>query len=488
MKKRFGDTMQHLFCRSFLSISIIETFKPVKQLKRKATNRLFKLHLFFLRNYRNDWWKDHELKQDKLRKYHQNFNFDQYIQLFDDLTTIRSIKNDDTLYGYDVSQIIANIATKDTNLFLKVLEYAIVHYSFNYQPYVILNSYFKANPDNYLPLFDCLTRVGENRSDWRFAFHACLPENLINEDNYVLLSNHFFSLLEKATSFLIDIASILDKYSHYASQKELYTTVIVLLNERHHDTSSSIPYIDPQFFHKTFEYSEGIFDQYCNVYYLYKKSLSHYDFPNDVLKQILSYKPDEIARFFRTVYGSAKSHYDFDCENLSFIWELENYEEILIDGIDYFMQSEYFWHKADLISILFTNLGDHVEQAHRFIRKMIDNYYNDKDYMYVIFLVIASCLGKYKCEYIKQYLILNPDFETFRDIQLFPLSQAYTGSIIPYIQHEIEEWEKIIVTVKELSPALNYLEHIDYLETKKKRCQQALDEEARREFQDRYNA
>ena len=329
--------------------------------------------------------------------------------------------------------------------------------------------------------------MGENRSDWRFAFHACLPENLINEDNYVLLSNHFFSLLEKATSFLIDIASILDKYSHYASQKELYTTVIVLLNERHHDTSSSIPYIDPQVFHKTFEYSEGIFDQYCNVYYLYKKSLSHYDFPNDVLKQILSYKPDEIARFFRTVYGSAKSHYDFDCENLSFIWELENYEEILIDGIDYFMQSEYFWHKADLISILFTNLGDHVEQAHRFIRKMIDNYYNDKDYMYVIFLVIASCLGKYKCEYIKQYLILNPDFETFRDIQLFPLSQAYTGSIIPYIQHEIEEWEKIIVTVKELSPALNYLEHIDYLETKKKCCQQALEEETRREFLTGYN-
>lgn len=151
------------------------------------------------------------------------------------------------------------------------------------------------------------------------------------------------------------------------------------------------------------------------------------------------------------------------------------------------MQSEYFWHKADLISILFTNLGDHVEQAHRFIRKMIDNYYNDKDYMYVIFLVIASCLGKYKCEYIKQYLILNPDFETFRDIQLFPLSQAYTGSIIPYIQHEIEEWEKIIVTVKELSPALNYLEHIDYLETKKKCCQQALEEETRREFLTGYN-
>lgn len=453
-----------------------------KQLKRKATNRLFKLHLFFLRNYRNDWWKDHELKQDKLRKYHQNFNFDQYIQLFDDLTTIRSIKNDDTLYGYDVSQIIANIATKDTNLFLKVLEYAIVHYSFNYQPYVILNSYFKANPDNYLPLFDCLTRVGENRSDWRFAFHACLPENLINEDHYVLLSNHFCSLLEKATSFLIDIASILDKYSHYASQKELYTTVIVLLNERHHDTSSSIPYIDPQFFHKAFEYSEGIFDQYCRVYYLCKKLHSHYDSPNEVLKQILSYKPDEIVNFFKTSYGDAKSMQDFDNENLSFIWELGNYEDILIFGIDYFMQLEYVWDRAELTSILFTNLGKHQEKAYAFVRKMINRHYDTKEYIDVIFLVIANCLEEYKCEYIKQYLILNPDFETFRDIQLFPLFQAYTGSIIPYIQHEIEEWEKIIVTAKELSPALNYLEHIDYLETKKKCCQQALEEETRREF------
>ena len=458
-----------------------------KPLKRKATNRLFKLHQFFLRNYGNDWRKNQEIKQERLNRYCQNFDFGKYVQLFDDLTAIRSIKNDDTLYGYDVSQIIADIVFRDTDLFLKVLEYAIVHYSFNYQPYVILNSYFKANPDNYLPLFECLKRVGENRSDWRFAFHACLPENLIQEDNYTLLSTHFFSLLGE-TSSLVNIIHILEKYGNYLPPNGLYTQAVVLLNQHYRNNISSIPYIDPTFFQKTFEYSEGIFDQYCDLYYLCKKAHTHYDSSNEVLKQILSYKPEEIARFFRTVYGSAKSHYDFDCENLSFIWELENYEEILIDGIDYFMQSEYLWHKADLISILFTNLGDHEEQAHRFIRKMIDNYYNDKDYMYVIFLVIASCLGKYKCEYVQQYLILNSDFEVFKDIQLFPLHKVYTGSRIPYIQHEIEEREKIIVAVKELSPALHYLEHIDYLETNKKRCQQELEEEARREFQDRYNA
>lgn len=453
-----------------------------KRLKRKATNRLFKLYQCFLRENGIDWKKYQEIKQRKLKRYCRNFDFDQYIQLFDDLTTIQRIKNDDTLYGYDVSQIIADLVFRDIDLFFKVLEHVIVHYSFNYQPYVIVSAYFKAHPDTYQPLFDCLTREGGKRSDWLFAFHACLPENLINEDNYVLLSNHFFSLLEKATSFLIDIASILDKYSHYASQKELYTTVIVLLNERHHDTSSSIPYIDPQFFHKAFEYSEGIFDQYCRVYYLCKKLHSHYDSPNEVLKQILSYKPDEIVNFFKTSYGDAKSMQDFDNENLSFIWELGNYEDILIFGIDYFMQLEYVWDRAELTSILFTNLGKHQEKAYAFVRKMINRYYDTKEYIDVIFLVIANCLEEYKCEYIKQYLILNPDFETFRDIQLFPLFQAYTGSIIPYIQHEIEEWEKIIVTAKELSPALNYLEHIDYLETKKKCCQQALEEETRREF------
>lgn len=178
---------------------------------------------------------------------------------------------------------------------------------------------------------------------------------------------------------------------------------------------------------------------------------------------------------------------DFDNENLSFIWELGNYEEILILGIDYFMQLEYVWDRAELISILFTNLGKHREKAYDFVRKMINRHYDNKDYIDVIFLVIASCLKEYKCEYIKQYLTLNPDFEVFKDIHLFPLYKEYTGSRIPYIQHEIEEWEKIIVTAKELSPALNYLEHIDYLETKKKCCQQALEEETRREFLTGYN-
>lgn len=99
---------------------------------------------------------------------------------------------------------------------------------------------------------------------------------------------------------------------------------------------------------------------------------------------------------------------------------------------------------------------------------MINRHYDNKDYIDVIFLVIASCLKEYKCEYIKQYLTLNPDFAIFKDIQLFPLHQVYAGrSKIPCIQQEIEELEKLVVAVKELTPAFNYLEHIDYLETKK---------------------
>lgn len=458
-----------------------------QSLKRRATNRFFKLYQFFLRAERADWSKMQEIKQRKLRRYCRHFDLNQYIHLFNDLTAVREFKNSNTLFGYDVSLIIADLVHRDTDLFFKVLEHAIVHYSFNYQPYVISGSYFKAHPDIYQPFFDCLTRVGENRSDWLFAFHECLPENLINEDNFVLLSNNFFSLLGKATS-LSDLVFVLDKYSHYRPQKELYIQTIVLLNEHYNDNSSLIPYIEPQFFYKAFEYCEGIFDQYCRVYYLCKKLPSHYDSSNEVLKQILSYKPDEIARFFRTVYGSAKSHYDFDCENWSFIWELENYEEILIDGIDYFMQSEYLWHKADLISILFTNLGKHREKAYAFVHKMINRHYDNKEYTDVIFLVIANCLEEYKCEYIKQYLTLNPDFAIFKDIQLFPLHQVYAGrSKIPCIQQEIEELEKLVVAVKELTPAFNYLEHIDYLETKKKCCQQALEEETRREFLTGYN-
>ena len=106
--------------------------------------------------------------------------------------------------------------------------------------------------------------------------------------------------------------------------------------------------------------------------------------------------------------------------------------------------------------------------------------------MYMVFIVVSSCLGKYKCEYIKQYLKLNPDIESFKYLELFPMSWSIIGSAIPHYQHRVNEWRDILETVKTLDPAINYLEHIDYLELQMKYSQKELDKEAKREFLDRY--
>lgn len=457
-----------------------------KRLKRKATNRLFRLFRLFSREYRVDWRKDNEIRREKLNRYCQDFDFTKYIKLFDDLTTIKNVKKGHFDYESHISQIIADIAPKDINLFLELLGYAIVNYQFSYQPYQILNSYFKEMPDNYQPIFDCLETNAKDKPYWLFAFHACIPENLI-KDNYQKLIDHFFAIVKSETQFW-SLNHILDKYSNYLPAEELYSRTVSILDQQSEIDPSSSFYIDAEFFEKAFPYCKDIFDQYCHLYYTCKKSERHYDYDNSVLRQIISFKPDEIVNFFKYVYGKATSRYDFDKERMNFVWELENYEEILMLCIDYFMQLQYLWCKEDAISVLFTDLGNNTEKAHLFIRKMINNYYDNKDYIYMIFLVIASCLGKYKCEYIQQYLSLNPNFETFKKLQLFPMHRLYAGSRIPYIKREIESWQEIIATVKELSPAINYLEHIEYLESHIGYCQRDIEHEAKREFQDRYNS
>lgn len=455
-----------------------------KILKQKATNKLYKLSRLLSREYQTDWKKDVAIRRKKINKYCQNFDFNRYIKLLDDLAYIKTIKNSHFSFDSDISQIIADIALKDIDLFLEVLGYAIANYDFSYHTYLILNTYFQQTPNEYKPVFECIEGHAKNKQHWLLAFHACIPENLI-KDNYLYLINHFFSLLNHEPYFW-GLSDILDKYCNYASAKDLYVQTVSILNSQPIDTSKKSFSTDPDFFKKAFNYSDEIFKEYCQLYYKCKGSEKHYDYNNEILKMIISYKPDEVVNFFKTVYGNARASYEIEKERMCFIWDLDDYKKILKLCIEYFMGLDFFYHKEEAIFILFTDLDNNTEKAHLFIREMIEEYFDNDDYIYMVFLITASCLGKYKCEYIQQYLTLKPDFDAFKKLCFFPTHRSYAGSRIPYIRKEIEEWEEIISSVKELTPAINYLEHIEYLESHIRYCERDIEWEAKREFQDGY--
>ena len=86
------------------------------------------------------------MRRQKLFDYCKNFDFNAYVDLFNDISTIDSqsfIKHD---YSASLSLIIADIAIKDTELYLKFLGYAIQNYNFNYsdsEKYIVYCKIYK---------------------------------------------------------------------------------------------------------------------------------------------------------------------------------------------------------------------------------------------------------------------------------------------------------------------------------------------------------
>lgn len=456
-----------------------------KQFRQKTTNRLYKLSKLFTREYcERDWKKDEIVRRQKLFNHCKDFDFNAYIDFFNDVAFIDSQNSRKHDYSGSLSYIIADIATKDLDLYLKFLGYAIGNYDFNYSTIIIINAYFEQNPEDYKPLIRCLEEnTPTTKKNWITHFHRLIPNHFIQND-YKYLITHFFNEIILCERYIWGLDEIFPKYGEYMSLKELYVDAIHILYNRITIDNTTID-IDADFFEHAFEYILDVFDEYCQLYYHCRLHSRHYDYSNDILKKIIEYKPREIVNFFKAAYKDIQSYHDLDDEHLEFIWNLENYEEILVLSIDYLLSIEY-WRNDELIKVFFTNLGENEEKAYQFIKGQINIHYNNQDYMYMVFLVVASCLGKYKCDYIKQYLKLNPDFESFKYFELFPMSWSIWGSSIPHYQHRIDEWKEILEAVKTLEPAINYLEHIEYLELQINYSQKELDREAKKEFEDRY--
>ena len=469
----------------FLNLLDYSKIKYEKQLRQKATNRHYELSKLFTREYhKKDWRQDESTRKQMIYDYCKDFDFYEYVNLFNDVALINSQRYWKHDYSGYLSSIIADMASKDLDLYLRFLKYAIDNYDFNYYAVVIINAYFEQNPKDYRPILRCLEGLSHtNNRNWLTNFHILLPEHYIQKD-YKLLMTHFFNEILRCEKSIWGIEYIFTKYSEFIHINELYINAINLLYKRITIDKEKIE-INIDFFKHAFEYILNVFDEYCQLYYHCKLHSHYYDDNNDILKKILEYKIEEITGYIRAVYYDTQSVCILDEENFEFIWDLEKYEDILNLSIDYILSNDH-WTNYDLINVFFTNLGENEEKAYQFIKKQIDIHYNDRAYMYMVFTVVASCLGKYKYEYIKQYLLLNPDIESFKSFDLFPNSYSAVGSFIPLYQQRIDEWEEILNTVKSLGPAINYLDHIEYLELQLKYIQRDLDREAKREFQERY--
>jgi hypothetical protein len=96
--------------------------------------------------------------------------------------------------------------------------------------------------------------------------------------------------------------------------------------------------------------------------------------------------------------------------------------------------------------------------------------------------ILHTCKNKLVL-YLKQFLLLNNNFEIFKNFWLDE-GGTYSGSRVSHIQREIDLHKEILEMIKNLPNILNYHLHIEYLEKRIIWLRKDIDNEQRRDFEE----
>lgn len=454
-----------------------------KSIEKVATNKMFELNkLLTDRDDKEDWEEETRIQEEKLLFYFKDYTYEDYISFFDDIEALKALDKEKTNdYMRPLSIIISGIITKDSNMFVDVLPYYVEHYSTHLWSSSLLRSYFTSNPINNDKLFIYFNRIyNERAKDWLLDYHYTIPENYLKPKDKDLLSN-LYTLLSTAKFSMYDVECVIEKYQIYESKKVISDSILSILIDNpllYLAKKESLYYLLEQ---------TGDLHRCKLIYIKCKRKDKYFDFKNELFLKLLRNDTGFLIEYIDSIYDADKTRFDYYAENFKEIWQLDNYKEIVLLGINYF-NTKLSLLSEDIPKMFFQQLGEYDSRALAFIEEMINEYNSDIKYMRVIFNIISHYYSQNKMQFIKQLLSLNQDFEFYSKIDLFPRSMTAVGSWIPIYEKRVKVWESILHAVKSLDMGIKLIKHINDIEDEISSCKKRIKYEAKRDFLNQFDS
>lgn len=145
------------------------------------------------------------------------------------------------------------------------------------------------------------------------------------------------------------------------------------------------------------------------------------------------------------------------------IWKMDNYE-FYIDKAYSEIEKKYFNH-FEMEKIFYNEEREDKDiliRKEKWIEKYIQNNYQYNEKIVNIFEIINASFSSKRKEYILQFLKLNKSIEDFKKIPLFSTFSSWSGSEVPVIEKKIKFLEDINKSIN----GLDYIEHIDYINSR----------------------
>ncbi|MCD4677196.1 MAG: hypothetical protein K8S18_14555 [Desulfobacula sp.] len=470
------------------NLELIEFDYP-KGLKSKFNNNLYRLAEILKsdrkRRRKISWQEEEKLHEKELIEYCNEFNITDYIKLFDNVGLI--LKNThashiEYQYYNALNIIIGDIAKKDYKLFIKLIDECVSRFDYKINYSYIFYSYCKYNPKFYNELFLSIKKF---RTAIKLEYHQVLLTEQINSEQVGVFYKDFIRTIKSIENqyFFRDLTFI-SKYAKNVSEINIYIEIldIILAKIEKNDVKISV---GARFIERCLSFSDFPFDKITKVYLYAHKFEENFDYKKELLKKLVEKENHVLFELLSFNSPERLSYHDLEHENFDFIWELNNYEEIVKSLIDYFLKNNpyLFWERA--INAFFPQSNDkYGNKPTIFLENMISNYSDNEKYMEVCFNIICYAHPDKRDHFLHLFLTKNTNFKLFENLELVKRGGVYTGSRIPYFENDKLSWQRVLSVIDKMPNRLDFIEHKGYVNQQIEYCSLNIKREMKREFLD----
>ncbi|MFC1512107.1 hypothetical protein ACFL5H_02815 [Candidatus Latescibacterota bacterium] len=425
-------------------------------------------------------------KKTKIHEHFKNYNYKDY-QLFTEICDQVFSSTDNYVFTNSIYLVLVDLICKDKTHFLKLLE-------FNFEknnPLKIrnsrglLNNYF-LTIEYHDNLFNILIdKAGNTKNEWLISFFEFLPEELVDKIYYDELVS-FIASLETGENEEVTIYS--DFLGKFRKQDEnIYQLLLMLFNKTRDDGCKInfffLFYCDCDIKEKFDEIFNNNVELLFDIY-LYQEELDkHADFNGKVFKYILEKDINFILKYLDKTIGDKfyLSKHNIEKDFL-FIWQMENFKEIMDLILHYFVSRNNLYLK-DILSVYF-DPNDPTIQSKMFL--YIDEYIKrnskNESSLNIIFGVISNSFPEKRKEYLVKILELNKEIKFFSELPFEASIITCSGSMIPYYERCISFWQSLLP----IFVTSCYLEHKKFVEDRIEGYKKTIENEKIREYMEDY--
>ncbi len=349
----------------------------------------------------------------------------------------------------------------------------------NYIPRIVFRNHLNTNENVEIVWGIIQQREFVHKALWELSFYDYI-------DDLLLTSKYVQSLVNTISSMNNAYTIHFDRLKRFlAIEPDLFQIILRTIVEKNEREGTRLQ-VWMDFFSEHFDKLGNDIELIKKAYLQQDKIHNHFDYEGNGFLNILRKDSNFLVEYVNSLYADKQFGISGDHKNLSFVWQVDNIEKVLVEVFDIVISREpYFGMLDHFCNSFFKNLqGEQKERAKYFLLDYININFSDSNKMNVVVDVVRHSLRDMFEDILLLFLSLSQDIDIFSKIWWRGNGTSGSGNVI-LADIEMADWKNILSIVEKSTLGIKLIPIKKYLNEQIEYCQKRGDWERQRRFLDR---